>query len=520
MGLLSRFIGGGLHAQDYGPTSDYWYGPVGQPTAAGFPIDHESAQKISAWYRGRDILATVLAMLPVNVMERLPNDGGAEVASQHPLQDLIHDAPNESIDSFQWRRQKMYDLIDGGWTYDWIRSGRRGFVHELQPICAHLVTPKRIISGEYAGRYVFDVRDEQTGRTTPHTEDEIFHLRGAEGKGILQRARESLGIAMAVENYAASTFGKGTLNSGVIENPGVLDPAASRRMAVTFLTKPGEGHLPKVLEQGSKWVPNNMSPEDAQMLLSRKHSVDDVARWLGLSRMMLENSDPSFGNAEQFWQLFLAIGIGPWLAMWEFGSNRQLLLDQRKYFVRFNRDAIVRGDIAARWRAHVEAVNAGIKSVDEVRSVEDLNRRGGKADELREPQNITGKPLAPEPDEPAPPAKKKDTKDEAFKRTRAEAIVVGEASRILRTECAFVKKAAIAHASDGKAFAAAVSEFYAGGHPGFVSRTLRLTLEQAKGYCADQAHQVIHGDWVASVESWATEAYAVGLAAMALEEAA
>jgi phage portal protein BeeE len=64
-----------------------------------------------------------------------------------------------------------------------------------------------------------------------------------------------------------------------------------------------------------------MTPEDAQMLLSRKHSVDDVARWLGVPRQMLENSDPSFGNAEQFDQNFITYSMGGWLSLFEFGVN-------------------------------------------------------------------------------------------------------------------------------------------------------------------------------------------------------
>ncbi len=511
MGLLSQLLGGGLYASTPDPTSDFWYQPAGAsaPTTSGQRVDSDTAQKLSAWYRGRDILATVLAMLPLNVMERLPDDGGSEVASGHPLQNVLHDQPDEYHDGNEWRRQKMYDLIDTGWTFDWIIAGRRGFVHELKPIVRSLVTPKRVISGPTAGSYIFDVRDEHTGQTKPYTQDDIFYLRGAEGKGVLQRARESLGTALAAEQYASGVFGKGTLNGGVITTPGVLDEEASKRMARSFVTSQGEQHLPKILEQGTTWVQNTMSPEDAQMLLSRKFGVDDVARWLGLSPMMLGNSDPSFGNAEQFWEMFLAIGIGPWLSMWEFGINRQLILAP-KYFAQFKRDAIVRGNLAARWAAHVAAVNAGIKSVDEVRGVEDLNKRGGKADELREPQNITGKPAAasdPTP-EPTPPAKAPDG-------SKAQAIAVASASRLLRKEVTAVQKMAVRHAGDG-GFNAAVAVFY-DGHAELVTQTLQMTEGAARSYCESQADQILTGDWTAALSLWQTEAYAAGLAAIALE---
>jgi len=519
--LLSRLFPSGLRASTPGPTDDFWYSPVGAASPSGMRVDTDSAQKISAWYRGRDILATVLAMLPLPVYERLPNDGGATVARAHPLYDILHDKPNQSQDSFQWRRQKMYHLIDHGNAYDWILPGARGPVDQLEPIHPILVTPRRVPSGPYRGRILYDVRDPLTAQTTTHTQSEIFHLRGASddgviGKGILAAARTSLGTALATESYAATIFSRGALNGGVIENPGLLNDAASARMARSFTTAMGDWHLPKVLEQGSTWKPNELTPEDAQMLLSRKFSIDDMARWLGVSRMMLENNDPSFGNAEQFDRNFIGYSMGPWLSLFEFAISDQLILAPRRFYAQFTREAFVRGDIAVRWQAHVAAVNAGIKTVDEVRAVENLNKRGGKADELREPQNITGKPTAPDAG-PVPPPFKKAPPPADEGNARADAIVIESAARLLRKEIAAVQRLAVRHAGDEDAFVTAVTEFYAK-HSGLVAQTLQLAPDAADRYCAGQAHQVCNQDWLAALALWKDDNYAAGLAGLALEE--
>ena len=149
MDVLARILSGGdLEASTPGPADDYWYGPVGGlMTDAGIPVSAEGAQKLSAWYRGRDLLATILAMLPLPVYERLPHDGGANVAREHPLYDVLHDRPNDYQDAFQWRRQKMYHLIDHGNGYDWIVPGPRGVVDQLQPIHPTLVTPEKLKRG-------------------------------------------------------------------------------------------------------------------------------------------------------------------------------------------------------------------------------------------------------------------------------------------------------------------------------------------------------------------------------------
>jgi HK97 family phage portal protein len=223
LGLLDRWFAG-MSASAPGPTDDFWYSPIGGPlTGSGQRVDSESARKLSAWYRGRDILATSVAMLPLQVFERLPNDDGAEVAREHPLYDVLHDAPNSWQDAFTWKRQAMFHLIDHGNAYAFIIAGGRGFADELHPIDPLLVTPEQLPSK----RVVYHVR-QTNGTTRTYGQDDIFHLCGATdngfaGKGILQYARESLGLGQATESYAQRLFSQGNLHGGYVTVPGLLN---------------------------------------------------------------------------------------------------------------------------------------------------------------------------------------------------------------------------------------------------------------------------------------------------------
>ncbi len=244
------------------------------------------------------------------------------------------------------------------------------------------------------------------------------------------------------------------------------------------------------------------------MLLSRKFSVTDIARWLGLPPHMLGDLDrATFSNIEHQGQEFVTYSLGPWLSLWEFAINDQLVTEPRRFYAEFTRDALVRGDIATRWAAHEKAVNAGIKSVDEVRSTENLNRRGGKADELREPQNITGKPRAEDPADPGP------AEDPG---ARARAIVTASAARMLTKETQSITRLAVRHASDQDAFAASVAEFYSA-HVMRVCEWLSMSQASAEAYCAGQAAQIVVGDWTKAVELWQNPAYAAGVVGLALD---
>lgn len=508
MGMFDRLLSG-LQASTPGPTEDFWYQPAGGVvTASGQRVDAESARKLSAWYRGREILATSLAMLPLKVFERLPNDDGAETAREHPLYDLLHDQPNTWQDAFQWKRQAMYHLIDHGNAYSEMVPGARGFVDQFWPLDPTTVTPEQLPNK----RIVYRVR-QPDGSTRSIGQDEMFRLcwasdDGIHGKGILQYARESLGAGQAIDSYAAKVFSQGVLNGGYITVPALLNDEASKRMAESFVTGSHNWHMPKVLEQGATFAESKVTPEDMQMLLSRKHTIDDIARWLGVPRMMLENSDPSFGNADQFSLNFVKFTLGAWLSVWEFACNSQLILNPRRFYVEFVRDALERADLKTRTDANVEKVNAGIETVNEVRRAENKRRIPGEADRLRIPQNITGKPV---------PESRVAPEREDAEASRARTVVVAAASRVLRKEVARVSALGVKHARDTEAFAVAVTDFYAG-HVALVMAELAMPEAAAKTYCAGQAAQVLDG--LKAIEQWSEASYAAGLAAWALESEA
>lgn len=491
MGFFSQLLAG-----TPAPDADFWYRPTSEYAESGQRVDVEAAQKVSAYYRGVELLSTSLAMLPLNIWKRLPNNGGRDVARDYYLHDVIHSKPNIWQDSFRWRRQKMRHLLHHGNGYDFIVAGRRGFVEELRPIHPSRVKPEQIASG----RVVYHVRDPKTQTKKIYTQDDIFHLcgpsdDGVEGKGVLEYAKTSLGLALATESYASKLFSQGALHGGLIKVPGLLDPEASKRMAESFVTSSKNWHTPKVLEQGAEWVSDGIDPEKAQMILSRKFSIDDIARWLGLPPHMIGSLDRSTNNnIEQQGQEFVTYSLGPWLSLFEFGISDQLVIQQDTYYAEFVRDALVRGDIATRWTAHVEAVNAGIKTADEVREVENLNRRGGKADELREPANIVGKPGAANG---VPP--KKAPKLAAPESDRAMVLAMESSSRLLRKEQSALAKLATKNGGQTE-FMRAAEAFYAT-HQALVQQTMQISEHDARTYCTIRTTE-LRAFGLKSAEEW------------------
>jgi len=504
MDVLARLFGGSLQASA-GPTDDFWYQPTGLLTSAGVRIDAESAQKVSAYFRGVDILSTSLAMLPLGVYRR-SEDGRESVRTT--LFDVVGRKPNAWQDSFQWRRQQMRHLIHHGNGYSRIVEGSRGFLDQLWPLHPTLVTPRQLDSG----RLLYDVRNPKTAVTTTYTQDEVFHLRGVSddgiaGKGVLDYARDSLGHALALERYAGTLFSRGALHGGILTHPGILDDDASKRMARSFSDKSaGEGnyHQPVVLEQGTTWVPATMTPEQAQMLLSRKFSVSDIARWLGLPPHMLAEMDrATFNNIEHQGQEFVTYSLGSWLTLFEAAISDQLIIQTETYYAEFTRDALVRGDIQARWAAYMQAVTTGTFTRNEVRELENRNKLPG-LDVPLDPTHLTGSVAGGSNNAPKPPATASRQAP-----SKAEAIVHESSARVLRKETTAIQKAAVKHASDDTAFHAWARSFYAD-HAELVAQTMLMDPAAARAYCAIQ-YAELSEDGIAVVASW-TPHYLAGLA--------
>lgn len=533
MGLFNRLLASDPVTSGYSPVSDYWYGPVDARSAAGMPISAETALRVSAVSSAVHTWSSVVAALPLDVFKRLPDNGGKERAIAHPLYDVLHTRPNVFQNSNQWRRMMMRHVLLRGAGYNFIVPGPRGFADQLVPIHPDRVTKTDQMD---SGRLIYTIR-QKNGTTKPYTQDEIFRIPGISDDGVtcksvISYARDSIGLAMATEGYASRLFSQGALHGGLIKLPAgtSLDQEASDRLANSFVEKTAGNknwHKPAILEDGAEWQPMTMTAEDSQFLLSRQFSVTDIARWFDLPPHMVGDlSRSTNNNIEQQSLEFVIYKLTPVLALWEQCMAGELILNSRTYFVEFNVDGLLRGDSAARADFYSKLWGIGAYSQNDILRRENMNTIDGgdihyvpvNMRDSSQPWTPGQRAMLPSSDVVAPDGGP-EAPTPAPKKTKAQAIAVESAARLLRKEIAAVQRMAVRHAANADEFAIAVAEFY-GTHAQLVAQTLQMPVSEASGYCASQASQVISGDWIAALEQWATDAYAAGLAALACEEEA
>ncbi len=372
---------------------------------AGVPVTVYLAEGLSVVTACATVISETAGMLPLHLYRKMP-DGSRICEHNHPLAMLLADGPNDWQTTPEFIEMMTAHCVLRGNAYAGIQRDNRGAITGLYPFHPDLVSPVWIPS---TGRYAYDVSLRQGG-TRRYLPEELLHLKdrtddGFIGKSRLARARESFGSAIATERYAASTFKNGASMSGILTHPEAIGEEAATRLKKDFQhTYSGseKAGAVAVLEEGLKWQQISVSPDDAQMLESRKFTTLQLARIYRVPPPIIGDLDSARGNSiVEIGRWFYSQTMMPWLNKWEKLIVRSLLstAERRNYEVEFDCDLLLRGDMLTRFQAYRIAREIGVYNANELRQFEKANpRKDPEGDEYFAPANMqqeqTGQPIA------------------------------------------------------------------------------------------------------------------------------
>ena len=359
-------------------------------TASGKYVTERSAMQMTAVYCCVRILSEAVASLPLQFY-RYTDDGGKEKAVDHPLYFLLHDEPNPEMTSFIFRETLMTHLLLWGNAYSQIIRNGKGEVVALYPLMPDRMKVDRDEHGRLYYEYtVYDSDDvdgrkgtNKVGRTVRLQPHDVLHIPGLGFDGLvgyspIAMAKNAIGLAMATEEYGSKFFANGAAPSGVLEHPGTIkDPSKVRESWQATFGGSGNANKIAVLEEGMKYTPISISPEQAQFLETRKFQIDEIARIFRVPPHMIGDLEKSsFNNIEQQSLEFVKYTLDPWVSRWEQAMVRALLTpdEKKKYFFKFNVDGLLRGDYQSRMNGYATARQNGWMSANDIRELENLDR--------------------------------------------------------------------------------------------------------------------------------------------------
>lgn len=381
------------------------FGTPSTNTNAGQTVNASQAMRLTTFHACVRLLSETIASLPLNVYRR---DGDRkEIARDHYLHKLLHDESHSALgmSAMTYREICQSHLCIYGNSYTAYERTRSGRVLFLQPVHPNNVEV------EIEGKKITYKIDRK-----PWPTDQMLHVKalatfdGITGIAPVAYLRQTLGAALASEEYGQRFFVNDGTSQIVAEMPGKVDPDDKKRFREEWKKyHTGENrHMPAIADQGVKIHTLDITPEDLQFLESRKFSVEEIARIFRIPLVLIGHTEKttSWGTGvEQLMIGFVTHTLRPWFVRWEQEVNRTLLTkaERQEYFVEFNAEGLLRGDIKTRYEAYHIGINDGLMTRETVQNIENLPTYTG-SDKPLIPMNMqlldeNGKPIAEEPDE-------------------------------------------------------------------------------------------------------------------------
>lgn len=334
-------------------------------------VDSDTAFQVNAIYSAVSLISDTISTLPVGSFIR--RDG-----SRYPFRPTPAWVNKPDVDTTKeafWGAIIVSLLLDGN-AFIRVYSNARGEIVNLNVLNPHKVKIKR----NGIGRIMFEVNEDEKLLSS---DDVIFipdvvrpgHLRGVSRVDAL---KTNWGLAIALENYAATFFGSGTQTSGVIEFPGNLTAEQAKMLQEGFDARHkgwGKAHRTGVISGGAKYVPTSVENDKAQFLDSRRLAVEDVARAFNIPPNLLGvQGSFTYSSVEMNNQAFVTHTLRPIVQKLESAFSPLLSREPggEAAFIKFNLDGLLRADVNTRMSAYSTGLQAGFLTINDVRRLEDL----------------------------------------------------------------------------------------------------------------------------------------------------
>jgi HK97 family phage portal protein len=333
---------------------------------SGTVINNKTSFEIVAFFSAVSLISDTISTLPLGAYRR--ELGQRVYLNNRPA---WVDQPDVDSSRAAHYQQVLVSLMTSGNSYTRVFRNNAGEVVNLVVLDPNKVT----VSRSAIGRKIFTYEGEQNGLTS----DDIIHLTdllepGAiKGISRVEKLKEALGVASALQSYAARFFGQGATTQGIIEYPGNLLPDQAKQLRDGFDSAHKgfrKSHRTGILTGGATYKTTSVNNDSAQFLESRRFAVEEIARAFNipLSFMGIPGTQ-SYASVEQNAIQFVTHCLRPYIEKIEWSYSRLLKAGE---FIKFNVDGLMRGDFNSRTTAYNSALLTGWLSVDDVRRFEDL----------------------------------------------------------------------------------------------------------------------------------------------------
>lgn len=339
-----------------------------RPTLAGANVSPQSALTCMAVWRAVNLYSNAMRLADFYVAELLPN-GGHRRAIEHPTFAKVHRRANTYMSAGNLLSSLMLQSQTKGVGYaEIVRNGWTGEVDSL-----HLIDPANCDPFFDAQKRLW-YRLKAEGKDIPPRDMLVVGTLAWDGItpiSPIEVGLEEVGTSIAKGQYESTLYGNSARISGHYEFPGALSKPQKDVLMQEHTDKhggPQRANRPAILSGGVKWVQDQFSPADTDLILSRGFSVEEVGRMYDLNAWWLGKRDGTPPPLEDLLTELYTFSLLPRFHQFEQECNHKLFraCDRDLFEVRHSNRQFLRGNLAATAARNLQMFNMGCYSQNDI----------------------------------------------------------------------------------------------------------------------------------------------------------
>jgi HK97 family phage portal protein len=333
-----------------------------RPTAAGESVTVDTALRLSTVWGCVRLLADSVSTLPLHVYR---GDDRDPIPTPPLLQRPSADFPE--LADWLWAVMASLLLRGNAWGVVTARAGAGLMASQVD-----LVDPGRVaVTTDGDGKRVIRISGQEYDRR------ELFHVKAypwpgnLEGLSPIAYARESIGLGLGSERWAAKFYGDSATPSGVLTSDNRIDPKTAETLKARWEARHKGKREIAVLGDGARFQAISVAPADAAFVDSQKLNVSAICRIYGVPPEAMGGETAgheAYTSPEMRGTDLLVWTLRPWLYRIERAVSGLLPSTQA---AKFNAGAMTRATLLDRYTAHKLGIEAGWLLRSEVRELED-----------------------------------------------------------------------------------------------------------------------------------------------------
>ena len=214
-----------------------------------------------------------------------------------------------------------------------------------------------------------------------YSADSILHIKD-KGNGIIGMSRldymaASVNVAINAQNVSGKLYSNDNKRAGVFSIDKTLTQTQREQIRTNFagLVESGDDQL-LVLEAGAKFEPLTLTPQEVQLIESRRFAVEDIARWFGIPSILINdlNNRVPYGNNSDLVEFFYKFKLRSMIVLFEQAIVRRVLNPAQRaaMSIEFGLDALLRSNLGTRMEIYAKGVQNGVYTRNFARQLENL----------------------------------------------------------------------------------------------------------------------------------------------------